>query len=86
LVVRVRDPFAARSRIYKLPGAVICDALKIAYAAHGRREEYRDVFNLVSRSRKFLNLQIRLGKLLGSRQIRACLASLASRWSKTGRC
>ena len=38
LVARARDPFAARSRIYKLPGAVICDALKIAYASQaGKR-------------------------------------------------
>jgi len=29
---RVRDPFVARSRIYKLPVAIVCDALKIAYA------------------------------------------------------
>jgi hypothetical protein len=85
LVARVRDPFVARSRIYKLPGAVVCDALKIAYASHGRREEYRDLFNLVSRLRKFLNLQIRLGSLLGFKQIRSCLANLASHWTDTGR-
>ena len=41
-----RDPFAARSRIYKLPLAVICDALKIAYATQGR-EQYKDVFRMV---------------------------------------
>ena len=35
-VARARDPFAARSRIYKLPVAVVCDALKIAYATQGR--------------------------------------------------
>jgi hypothetical protein len=85
LVARVRDPFVARSRIYKLPGAVVCDALKIAYASHGRRQEYRDLFNLISRLRKFLNLQIRLGGLLGFKPIRACLASLASHWTKAGR-
>jgi hypothetical protein len=85
LVARVRDPFAARSRIYKLPVAVVCDALKIAYVSHGRREEYRDLFNLVGGLRKFLNLQIRLGGLLGFKQIRTCLASLSSRWTKTSR-
>ena len=46
---QARDPFAARSRIYKLPLAVVCDALKIAYATQGRRQ-YRDVFLLVQRS------------------------------------
>jgi hypothetical protein len=83
LVARVREPFAARSRIYKLPGAVVCDALKIAYVSHGRRKEYRDLFNLVSRLRKFLNLQIRLGSFLGFKQIRICLANLSARWTKT---
>ena len=33
---QARDPFAARSRIYKLPLALVCDALKIAYATQGR--------------------------------------------------
>src|SRR5260370_13583037 len=28
---RVRDPFAARSRLYKLPVAIVCDALKLAH-------------------------------------------------------
>ena len=32
---RVHDPFVARSRIYKLPLALVCDALKIAYATAG---------------------------------------------------
>jgi hypothetical protein len=40
---QARDPFAARSRIYKLPLAVVCDALKIAYATQGRGQ-YKDVF------------------------------------------
>jgi hypothetical protein len=44
-VARVRDPFAARARIYKLPVAIICDALKIAYLTNGRKEEYRDLFH-----------------------------------------
>src|ERR1700685_2333580 len=61
---RVRDPFAARSRIYKLPVAIVCDALKIAYATQGRAQ-YRDVFLLVRGLRKFLNFQIRLGGALG---------------------
>jgi hypothetical protein len=74
-----RDPFAARSRIYKLPLAVICDALKIAYATQGRRQ-YRDVFLLVSGARRFLNLQIRLGEALGIGSVRPSLRALKSYW------
>jgi hypothetical protein len=55
-----RDPFAARSRVYKLPVAIVCDALKIAYATQGRGQ-YKDVFLMVRNLRKLLNLQIRLG-------------------------
>jgi hypothetical protein len=32
----VRDPFVAHARIYKLPLAIVCDALKIAYSTQGR--------------------------------------------------
>ncbi len=45
-VAQERDPFAARARIYKLPVAIVCDALKIAYATEGRGQ-YKDVFLLV---------------------------------------
>jgi hypothetical protein len=62
--VAVRDPFAARTRIYKVPVAIACDALKIAYATQGRAQ-YRDVFRLVSGARRFLNFQIRLGAVMG---------------------
>jgi hypothetical protein len=74
-----RDPFAARSRIYKLPLAVICDALKIAYSTQGRRQ-YRDVFYLVRGARRFLNLQIRLGARLGVGSVRPSLRALRSYW------
>jgi len=74
-----RDPFAARSRIYKLPLAVICDALKIAYATQGR-PQYRDVFYLVRGARRFLNLQVRLGDTLGVGQVRPSLRALKSYW------
>lgn len=77
--VRVRDPFAARSRLYKLPVALVCDALKIAYATQGRGQ-YRDVFLLVSGVRKFLNFQIRTGGGLGFRRIGSCLRALKSYW------
>jgi hypothetical protein len=84
-VARIRDPFVARSRVYKLPGAIVCDALKIAYVASGRREQYKDLFQLVSRLGKFLTWQIRLGSFFGSKNVQASLARLASYWDKTGR-
>jgi hypothetical protein len=76
---RVRDPFVARRRIYKLPIALVCDALKIAYATQGRAQ-YKDVFLLVRGLRKFLNLQIRLGGALGFRRVRPYLHDLKSYW------
>ncbi len=84
-VARVRDPFAARSRIYKLPTAIVCDALKVAYVASGRKEEYKDLFDLISKFAKFLNWQIRIGNTIGSKYVRACLKSLSSHWDKAGR-
>ena len=81
---RARDPFVARSRIYKLPLAVVCDALKIAYATEGR-PQYRDVFLLVRGLRKFLNFQIRLGGALGLRHVGPCLRQLKSHWPQGGR-
>ena len=78
---RVRDPFVARSRIYKLPLAVVCDALKIAYATQGRTQ-YMDVFLLVRGLRRFLNLQVRVGGALGFRQLRLTLRVLKSYWQK----
>jgi hypothetical protein len=76
---RVRDPFVARARVYKLPVAIVCDALKIAYATHGR-EQYKEVFLLVRGLRKFLNLQIRLGGALGLRRVGPALRVLKSYW------
>jgi hypothetical protein len=78
-MARVRDPFVAHSRLYKLPIALVCDALKIAYATQGRAQ-YRDVFLLVSGLRKFLNFQIRAGGGLGFPRIRSCLRALKSYW------
>lgn len=79
---RARDPFAARARIYKVPVAVVCDALKIAYSVQAR-EQYRDVFRFVSGSRKWLNWQIRLGGFLGAKRVRPFLRTLAAYWAKT---
>jgi hypothetical protein len=76
---RVRDPFVARSRLYKLPVAIVCDALKIAFATQGRAQ-YKDVFLFVRGLRKLLNLQIRLGGALGLRRVRPTLSVLKSYW------
>jgi hypothetical protein len=76
---RVRDPFVARSRLYKLPVAIMCDALKIAFATQGRAQ-YKDVFLFVRGLRKLLNLQIRLGGALGLRHVRPTLNVLKSYW------
>jgi hypothetical protein len=80
-VACMRDPFVARSRIYKLPGAIICDALKIAFVANPR-EEYKDLFDLVSAFGKFLSWQIRLGNFLRFKHVRICLQKLSSYWTK----
>jgi hypothetical protein len=80
---RVHDPFAARSRIYKLPTAIVCDALKIAYATQ-RRTQYKDVFLLVRGLHKILNFQIRLGGALGYRRVAPTLRILQSYWMRRG--
>jgi hypothetical protein len=79
--VRVRDPFVVRSRIYKLPGAIVCDALKIAYLTNGRQEQYKDVFRLMSKMGKAFSLHIRLGNFLGIKAIRSCIRTLSSYWT-----
>jgi hypothetical protein len=83
--VVARDPFVVRSRLYKVPGAVVCDALKIAYAINGREPQYRDMFNLVSKMAKVFALQIRFGNLIGFRAIRSCISTLSSYWTKAGK-
>jgi hypothetical protein len=77
----VHDPFAARSRAYKLPLAIICDALKIAYATE-RRGQYKDVFMLVRSLRTCGNLHIRIGAALRVAAVRRCLQDLMSYWTK----
>ena len=78
---RAHDPFASRSRIYKLPVAIICDALKIAYATQGRRQ-YLDVFLLLRRLAKFWTFQVRTGDALGVGGVRPYLQTLRSYWDK----
>jgi hypothetical protein len=76
---KVRDPFAARARFYKLPVAIVCDALKIAYVTQGRGQ-YKEVFLLVRNLRKFLNMQIRIGGRIGWGRVRPTLRALRSYW------
>lgn len=78
----VCDPFAARSRLYKLPLAIVCDSLKIAYATQGRRQ-YKEMFVMLSGLRGWLNWQVRIGSLCGSKHVRPTLDSLASYWDRT---
>ncbi len=87
-IVRAHNPFVARSRIYKLPVAIVCDALKIAhvnYRDEAHKDLFKDLFFFVSTFGKFLSWQIRLGNIFGSTHVRACLSTLASYWTKTGR-
>jgi hypothetical protein len=79
-VARARDPFVARSRIYKLPVAIMCDALKIAYSTQGR-EQYKDVFLLLRRFAKRWTLQIRASGTLGL-SAQPFLKTLRSYWDK----
>ena len=79
--VCAHDPFAARSRIYKLPLALVCDALKIAYATQ-HREQYKEAFALVSQLRKSWTRQIRLGDALRVGAIHRSLQRLKSYWDK----
>jgi hypothetical protein len=81
-VARVRDPFAAPRRVYKLPVAIVCDALKIAYATQGRGQ-YKDVFQLVRGARKFLNLQIRVGAFMGLKGVRLYTRRLGAYWDQS---
>ena len=78
---RARDPFVARSRIYKLPLAIICDALKIAYSSQGRRQ-YLDVFLMLRHFAKFWTLQVRSSNALGVGGARPYLQTLRSYWDK----
>jgi hypothetical protein len=81
---RVRNPFVARSRLYKLPVAIVCDALKIAYATQGRTQ-YKDVFLLMRNWRKFLNFQVRIGGAVGLGRVAPTLRILKSYWLEDGR-
>ncbi|HEY0748599.1 MAG TPA: hypothetical protein VGD63_17995 [Steroidobacteraceae bacterium] len=81
LVARARDPFAARSRIYKLPLAIMCDALKIAYSTQGRKQ-YKDVFLMLRGFAKLWTLQIRAAGAFKVGSARHSLQTLKSYWDK----
>lgn len=83
-ITRVHNPFAAPRRAYKLPFAVVNDALKIAYRSQGH-SQYLEVFRLITGLRAFFNLQIRLGAALGLAKIRPHIRALASYWSRSER-
>jgi hypothetical protein len=76
---QVRDPFAARSRLYKLPLALVCDALKIAYTTQ-RRGQYKDVFMLVRAMSGTWTWQLKAGGFLRIRAVRRHLQKLKSYW------
>jgi hypothetical protein len=78
---RARDPFAAQRRLYKLPLAIVCDALKIAYSTTGRGQ-YKDVFLMIQNLRKFLNIQIRIGGRIGWPPVRPALRALQAYWRR----
>lgn len=83
--IRVRDPLATRSRLYKLPGAIVCDALKLAYVTTGRRDTYKTMFRAVSTLRKPLSALIRVGDFLRFPYVRSLLEKLGTYWTKAGR-
>jgi hypothetical protein len=80
---RVWDPFAARSRIYKLPVAIICDALKIAYSTQGRGQ-YKDVFLMLRGLSNFWTWQIKMARNFGFGGVRRSLRVLKSYWERSG--
>lgn len=80
--VRMRNPFVARKRLYKLPLAIVSDALKIAYTTQGF-SQYKEVFLLIRGLRKFWNFQIRLGAWLAMPRVRSHMRTLGSHWDET---
>ena len=78
---RVRDPFVARTRIYKLPLAIMCDSLKIAYTTE-RRGQYKDVFMLVSALSGWWTWQLKAAGFLRIEAVRRHLKKLKSYWER----
>ena len=84
-VVKPRDPFIARSRLYKLPGAIVCDAVKLAYRHNGRSREFADLFHIVSKFARLLSVLIRVGTFWRIEPARRCMAALATYWHRPER-
>jgi hypothetical protein len=84
-VVKARDPFIARSRLYKLPGAIACDALKLAYQHNERSREFADLFRIVSKFARVLSLLIRLGSFWRIDPARRCVVALGTYWKRSER-
>jgi hypothetical protein len=53
------NPFLTRKRAYKLPFAILCDALKIGYRTTGFWQ-YKRMFRAVASTRRFGNLVVRI--------------------------
>jgi hypothetical protein len=83
-VVKAHDPFIARSRLYKLPGAIICDAVKLAYQQSGRRREFADLFRILNKFARILSLLIRVASFCRIEPARRCVAALATYWNGSG--
>lgn len=84
-VVKARDPFIARSRLYKLPGAIVCDAVKVAYRQNGRSREFAHLFRIVSQFARVLSSLIRLGSFWRIEPARGCVTALATYWNRPER-
>ena len=80
LVTRTFDPFASPKRIYKLPLAVTCDALKLAYRSQGH-PQYLAMFELLSGMRRFINPVFRMGMGLPWGRLARLHDDLLARWS-----
>jgi hypothetical protein len=72
---------AVHTRIYKLPVAIICDALKIAYSTQGL-SQYKDDFLMRRRFAKLWTLQTRTSNALRLGGARPYLRILRSYWDK----
>jgi len=83
--VKARDPFIARSRLYKLPGAIVCDAVKLAYQNNGRTREFADLFRIVGKLARTLSILMRLGSFWRIEPARRCTAALATYWHRPER-
>lgn len=81
--VKARDPFVARSRLYKLPGAIVCDAVKVAYQQNGRRREFRDLFRMISKFARALSILVRVLSFWRFEPARRCMAALGAYWNES---